>query len=411
MNGRGPRKFPEGFLWGAATASHQVEGNNRWNDWWEFEQRGLLPHRSGEACNHYELYESDFDLARSWSHNAHRFSIEWSRIEPAEGDWNRDAIDHYARVLKALRDRGLEPVVTLHHFTNPAWFARRGGWTRRDSVGLFRRYAERVANALGDQVRYWLTINEPTVYVKRAYLAGDWPPCRRGAWLQAVTALVNMLRAHRAAYRILHRSRADAMVGLAHSAPYVVPCDPHRLADRMAASVRDFALNRLCFRVLGRTRRALDFIGINYYARQIVRWRPRGLRLLYGEECRDDHHGAPRRFSSPGWEVFAPGLRRVLQSYSTLGLPLIVTENGIATSDEAARSDFLTSHLAALAAAVADGIDVRGYFYWSLMDNFEWAEGLAAQFGLAAVDFSTQRRLPRAAAVSFAAVCRSNRLD
>jgi beta-glucosidase len=162
-------------LWGAATASHQVEGGNHWNDWWEAETSGLLPHRSGAACDHYRLYENDFDLARDLGHNAHRFSIEWSRIEPESEVWNEASIEHYARVLQALRDRGIEPVVTLHHFTNPAWFARAGGWLSPGCEQRFARYVEYVASHLPG-VKYWITINEPTVLVKHGYATGDWPP-------------------------------------------------------------------------------------------------------------------------------------------------------------------------------------------------------------------------------------------
>jgi beta-glucosidase len=144
-------RFPPGFLWGAATSSHQVEGNNRWNDWWEFEQSGRLPYASGSACDHFERYEGDFDLARSWGHNAHRLSIEWSRIEPTEGKFDAAALDHYAKVVAALKTRGIEPVVTLHHFTNPAWFTRRGGWTRPESVELFTRYVGAVTSRLAQQ--------------------------------------------------------------------------------------------------------------------------------------------------------------------------------------------------------------------------------------------------------------------
>jgi len=229
----GPLRFPAGFLWGAATSSHQVEGGNHWNDWWEFEQSDRLPHRSGEACRHYELYESDFGLARSLGHNAHRFSIEWSRIEPRPGEWSEPAIAHYAAVLDALHRRGLEPIVTLHHFTNPAWFSHRGGWTRNDSVAYFERYVEFVTARLAHKARYWLTINEPTVYVKRAYVAGSWPPCVSGSWRNAALALRNLCRAHAIAYRVIHRARPDAMVGLAHSAPFVTACDPRRAADRL----------------------------------------------------------------------------------------------------------------------------------------------------------------------------------
>ena len=152
-------RFPQGFIWGASTSSHQVEGHNRSNDWWEYEQLGRVPHRSGDACCHYELFEHDFDLAMSWGQNAHRFSIEWSRIEPIEGQWNMEALAHYRDVIHALRERGLEPIVTLHHFTNPAWFTRRGGWVRNDSPKLFARYVEHICKALGPPVKYWLTLN------------------------------------------------------------------------------------------------------------------------------------------------------------------------------------------------------------------------------------------------------------
>ena len=252
MNQRAPQqfkvhKFPRGFLWGAATSSHQVEGDNRWNDWWEYEQSGHLPHKSGEACRHYERFEQDFDLARSWGHNAHRFSIEWSRIEPSEGNWNIEALAHYREVIEALRERGLEPVVTLHHFTNPAWFSRRGGWLRRDSAGLFARYAEHVVRNLVDDVKYWLTINEPTVYVAQGYINGEWPPFLKSAWIKAAIVFRNLARAHVCAYRVLHRNRPDVMVSFAHNVSLTMPCNPGRWPDRMAASLRDLILNRSLF--------------------------------------------------------------------------------------------------------------------------------------------------------------------
>lgn len=406
-------RFPDGFLWGAATASHQVEGGNRWNDWWELEQSGRLPHKSDDACRHFELYESDFDLARSLGHNAHRFSIEWSRIEPRQGEWNQGALDHYVAVIDALLRRGIEPVVTLHHFTNPAWFARRGGWTRGDSVGLFVRYVERVAAALANRVRFWLTINEPTVYVKHAYVTGDWPPCESTSWWSAARSLRNMARAHAAAHAVLHRARADAMVGFAHSAPYVVPCDAGSVADRLAAQMRDFVLNKAFFHLLGcQPRQVLDFIGLNFYARQVVRWRPAfGAAMLFGSECTDDHHGRPRSFTPLGWEVFAPGLRAALTLFRRHGVPLMVTENGIATSNEVLRSRYLADHVEAVAQAMSDGVPVLGYLYWTLMDNYEWVEGRGAQFGLVEVDFVTQQRTVRPAALVFKAVCQINSIE
>jgi beta-glucosidase len=413
-SGRTAFTFPPGFFWGAATAAHQVEGNNSNSDWWEYETSGRLPHRSGDACRHYQLYESDFDLARSWGHNAQRLSVEWSRIEPHEGVWDDAALDHYEQVIAALRMRGMEPFITLHHFTAPAWFLRRGGWTRTDSVARFEKFTERVALRLAGSVRFWLTINEPTVYVKRSYITGDWPPCRRNAWRDAICVLRNMARAHKAAYAVLHRHRGDAMVGMAYSAPAVVPCDRHRWSDRLAASSREYVLNRAWFDLLGRRpAKVLDFIGLNYYTRQVVSWRPSlsPRALLFGTECHRDHHHGPRTFNSLGWEIHAPGLRRVLRRFSRFGIPIVITENGISTADEQLRKRFLLDHVRELALAMEEGANVLGYFYWSLMDNFEWAEGFGARFGLAALDFATQRRLPTPAAAAYARIASRNRIE
>jgi beta-glucosidase len=410
------RQFPSGFLWGAATSSHQVEGDNRCNDWWEFEQSRRLPHLSGDACRHYELYEQDFDLARAWGHNAHRFSIEWSRIEPSEGKWNRGAAEHYRAVIRALKERGLEPVVTLHHFTNPAWFAHSGGWLRGDSATLFSRYAAYVFEHVADDVKYWLTINEPTVYVLQGYINGEWPPCMKNSWINAVIALKNLARAHVAAYRQLHQFRQDNMVGFAHSAPLVVPCNPERKRDRIAAALRDAILNRAFFYLIGAHRRVtgrarcLDFIGINYYTRSVIRSVGWGLGAVRGQVCHLSHHSDSGPMSDMGWEIYPRGLRLVLEKFSRLGIPLFVTENGVATNDEALRCDFLMQHLQSLADALESGINVIGYLYWTLMDNYEWTMGTDPHFGLAAVDSKTQERQPRPCVEDFNHVCRKNRL-
>ncbi len=410
MPDRRPSPFPSGFLWGAATAAHQVEGDNRASDWWEFEQAGLLPFASGEACRHYQLFEQDFELARRWGHNAHRFSIEWSRIEPREGAWDQAALDHYRDVVRALRRRGIEPLVTLHHFTNPAWFTRAGGWSARSSAARFARYVARVADNL-KEVRWWITINEPTVYAKNAFVAGAWPPCRRGDWRAAWRVVRNMGRAHRAAYDILHRQRPDARVGFTHSAPLVVARAPARPLDRLAAGLRDFVLNRLPVQLMvGARGRRADFIGLNYYCRTVVCWQAAGTAALFGRDWLADDQGRPRAYSDIGWEIYPAGLKQQLARFARYGLPLLITENGIATRDEELRTDYLRAHLRSLANALADGVPVAGYCYWSLMDNFEWALGTGPHFGLAATDFVTQRRSPRPAAAYFAEVCKHNAL-
>lgn len=410
-------KFPRGFLWGASTSSHQVEGDNRWNDWWEYEQSGRLPHTSGEACRHYERFEQDFDLARSWGHNAHRFSIEWSRIEPSEGDWNLDALAHYREVIRALRERGLEPVVTLHHFTNPAWFSRSGGWLRSDSASLFARYAEHAVRNLGAKVKYWLTINEPTVYVIQGYINGEWPPFLKSAWIKAAIVFRNLCRAHVDAYRTLHQNHPDVRVGFAHNASLIVPCNPGRRSDRMAAKLRELILNRAFFHLIGihprnlrQTAGNLDFIGLNYYTRTIVRSSGWGIGAVLGRTCQLPDHHSRGPISATGWEVYPPGLKAVLENFSPFGLPLLVTENGIATDDESLRREFVMKHLDSLADALEKGVDVIGYLYWSLIDNFEWALGTKPHFGLAEVDYNTQQRLPRPCVEDFSRVCRDNQL-
>jgi beta-glucosidase len=314
--------------------------------------------------------------------------------------------------VAALRKRGLEPVVTLHHFTNPAWFTLRGGWTSADSVGFFRRYVEAVSARLAEQVRYWLTINEPTIYVSRAFLKGDWPPCQPGSWVRAAQALRNLCRAHTTAYVTIHKCRSDAMVGFAHSAPYVVAHDPRRRLDRYAAHLRDFVLNGLCFRLLGRVpRRVLDYIGINYYVRQVVRWHPWGMAALFGVEHKASGPMERRQFNSLGWEVYPDGLRQVIKKFAAYDVPLMITENGVATSDEALRKDFIAAHVRALALAMQDGVRVLGHLYWTPFDNYEWSEGTTAHFGLAAISLPDQTRTARPAVAAFERICRSNEIS
>ena len=221
--------FPSGFLWGAATSSHQVEGHNTNNDWWAWEQAGRVKEFSGVACDQYRRFESDFDLAQQLGHNAHRFSVEWSRIEPREGEFDEAALAHYRAVVLALRQRGLEPVITLHHFTTPLWLAQKGGWTNPIVVERFSRFARRVVEALGNQVRYWLTINEPMVYMVMHYLDGVGPPGEQNLSM-AWRVLEHLTRAHIGAYRAIHEvARAHnraAQVGVAQHLQPFLPCRP-----------------------------------------------------------------------------------------------------------------------------------------------------------------------------------------
>jgi beta-glucosidase len=403
--------FPPGFLWGAATAAHQVEGGNRWNDWWEQEEAGRLPYRSGEACDHYRRFEADFELAASMGHTCHRLSLEWSRIEPHEGRFDEAALEHYASVLEALKSRGIEPVVTLHHFTLPAWLAARGGWLAADSVERFARYVGLVADRYGGDVRFWLTVNEPTVYILQGYVNGIWPPYRTGHWSGAWRVLRRLARAHRVAYRRIKQRHPGALVAFAHSATWMEPCDPGGRLDRVAAWLRDAVFNGLVLRLFGAPWRrsaatgTLDFVGLNYYTRCCVKFAGRMPAALLGKACHLPHHANAGRISDVGWEVYPRGFGKVLAKFARLGLPLFVTENGIATRDDSERCRFIEEHLAVLSEAVRAGLPVLGYLHWSLMDNFEWHCGTAPRFGLLAVDYATQAREPRPSARRLSEIC------
>jgi beta-glucosidase len=251
----------------------------------------------------------------------------------------------------------------------------------------------------------------------QGYINGEWPPLVKASWIKAMIAFRNLAKAHVAAYRTLHEIHGDIMVGFAHSAPLVVPCNPQRIRDRVAASVRDLILNRAFFYLLGaragngrETSRRLDFIGINYYTRMIIRGGDSGIKAVFGRVCRLSHDHDRGPISDMGWEVYSRGLRLILAKFSHFGVPLLVTENGIATNDESLRSDFIIEHLETLAEALASGANVIGYLYWSLIDNYEWARGMEPHFGLAAVDRKSQERQPRPCSDDFSRVCWENRL-
>jgi beta-glucosidase len=405
------RAFPAGFLWGAATSAHQVEGGNVHNDWWRFEQvPGAIRSgdASGDACRHYDRFDEDFARAEADGHNAHRLSIEWSRIEPERGRWNRVAVDHYHAVLDALRRRRLEPVVTLHHFTNPLWIADHGGWEHRDTVDRFADFVRFCAREFGGEIDWWCTVNEPEVFAFRGWSEGIWPPAVRDN-SRALAVIANQLEAHGRAYRILHEEdRADAdgdgraaRVGFAK---HVVQLEPLRRwlpTDRLLARFEDRAFNaavleaprtgiidlsipgaRGVHREHAELRGSLDWIGVNYY----TRWMVRSL-------ARDPHVArpdAPR--NDLGWEIWPRGLEEAIVRAGAGGVPVLVTENGVADLHDRLRPRALVEFVTHVGDAMRRGAGVLGYLHWSLLDNFEWADGYHGRFGLYRVDFSDPAR-------------------
>ncbi len=420
--------FPTGFLWGTATSAHQVEGNNVHSDWWAWEQAGRVKEPSGLACDHYRRFAEDFDLAASLKQNAHRFSIEWSRIEPREGQWDDQALDHYVQVVRALRQRVMEPVVTLHHFTSPQWFTARGGWAAAESAEWFARYVRRVAGALGHAVRYWVTINEPMVYVRMHYVQGLGPPGARDL-RQALAVVLNLIRAHGVAYHILHGVRRPdghpPQVSIAHHVPAFWPCRRWHPADRWVTWLTDRIFNRAFLEALqtGRwtvpgfgTRKipeashTLDYLGLNFYGRQFIRWAP-APGSWPGSSCDVGHHPRDvRERTSMGWDVHPQSFFETLVQFARWRLPILVTENGAFMTDDARRWDFLLRHLRAMARAMQRGAPVIGYCLWSLLDNFEWADGYTPRYGIVEIDYTTQARRIRDSARRYAEICRANRV-
>jgi beta-glucosidase len=417
-------RFPKNFLWGAATSSHQVEGNCVDNDWWAWESAGKVRVASGDACDHYNRFREDFDHAKALNHSAHRFSLEWSRIESADGVWNDEGFRHYGDVIDALIQRGMEPVVTIFHYTLPQWLAAKGGLEHPEFERYFERFAKRVAQEYGGRVRWWITFNEPVVQVFKGWILGQWPPGKTQDFPTALRIMRSMLRSHVKAYHVIHEARPDAMVSVAKHALALTPCNPKRRLDRLSVAIRTYLFNHLfldalhtgALRVPGLfwerlpQKRTLDYIGLNYYTRDFVRNTGFALPGLIGNICTLEHHQSVGKRNDLGWEVYPEGLAHFLKVYSRYNLPILITENGLPAARDDDRWTFLYLHLWQVARAISEGVNVVGYLHWSLLDNYEWADGYEARFGLLAVDYKTQGRTPRESARRMAEIVATNEL-
>jgi len=398
--------FPQNFLWGAATSSYQVEGGNSNSDWWHWEKKNGLVN-SGPACRQYELFAQDFELARSQNHNAHRLSLEWARLEPQEGEFSEQELKHYIEVIDALVSRGKKPVVTLHHFTNPLWLSDSGGWENPAAVKYFLRYCKFVVSALAGRVRFWITINEPLVYIYHSYILGVWPPQKKSV-LSAMRAEGHLVAAHIKAYRLIHKLYNDLgldkpNVSIAKNVQAFVACRDNFL-DRLGTILRDYWYN---IRIIDKLTRhnAIDFIGLNYYSRQLVEVKNWGIANLIMDTCSLNHH--PLKKNSLGWDIYPEGLYNLLICFKKYNLPVIITENGICTDDDGLRWEYIYGHLKQLHQAIGNGVKVAGYLYWSLLDNFEWDKGFTPRFGLNEVNYDTYARTPRDSARKYAEVCKT----
>lgn len=416
--------FPKGFYWGAATSAHQVEGGVR-NDWseWEKENAGRLAREakdywqpwqvekfpemlkkknyiSGKAADHYNRYEKDFDIAKSLGHNAHRFSIEWSRIEPKEGEFDEKEIEHYRKVIAALRGRGIEPFITLWHWTNPVWIRDIGGWENKKTVDHFIRYVEKITSSL-EGVKFWMPINEPGTYVGMSYVMGNFPPQVRSLF-RANRVFKNLMSAYRLAHNNIHINHDDAAVGMSHYAIYMVPYRDLPW-NRALVKVLDYIRN---WRFFESIRGSIDFVGLQYYHVDFIRlklgkgrWGPIGIK--------NPHEWV----NDMGWDIYPEGIYHLLRRAARYKKPIYITENGVADAKDIHRERFIKEHLRWVHKAIDKGVDVRGYFYWSLLDNFEWDKGFWPRFGLVEVNYEDDlKRVVRGSAKEYTKIIRGNSL-
>ncbi len=406
--------FPKGFLWGAATAAHQVEGNNVNSDGWLLEHLPgtIFAEPSGDACDHYHRYPQDIGLLAELGFNTYRFSIEWARIEPEEGEFSRAILEHYRRVLTTCREHGLTPVVTFHHFTSPRWLIAAGGWEDEQTPGRFARYCERVTQHLGDLIGAACTLNEANLPALLATMGiGGEPAEQRGQvpmWAAAARALgiapervapfqfttsakgfEVKLAAHRTAMAAIKAGPGNFPVGMT-LANADIQAGPG--GEARAAAVRR-EVNEVYLEAV----RGDDFVGIQTYGR--TRFGPDG--MLQPDEGVE--------LNMMGEEFYPEGLEATIrQAAAVAGIPVLVTENGLATSDDTRRIAYVQRALRGVTSCLRDGIDVRGYIYWTALDNFEWVFGYRPTFGLIAVDRATQERTAKPSARWLGNIARSN---
>jgi beta-glucosidase len=396
VSATGNSRFPtpsqplsKAFLWGAATSAYQVEGGIK-NDWSE------AGFDAGKAADHYNLFEKDFDIAKELGHNAHRFSIEWARIEPEQGKFNQKEIEHYRKVIAALRRRGMEPFVTLWHFTNPIWFAKMGGWKNKKSVEYFVRYAKFVVENFKNEIKFWITINEPDVYTLNTCLRNVWPAYGQKIisaekspsagisllfgprFLSSWKTIHNLLAAHCAAYEIVKKINPDFQVGIAKNNIHF---------HKISAPLKKWWWNTY---PLSRIKNHQDFIGLNYY-------------FDFHE-----HKNEKIEVSDLGWKIGPRGLYWVLRDLKKYHKPIYITENGLADAKDEKRAKFIVDHIYWMKKAMPEGVDIRGYFYWSLIDNFEWHRGFWPRFGLIEIDYKTMERKIRPSAYVYKDIIKMN---
>ncbi len=408
--------FPKNFLWGSSTSAYQVEGGitNDWSEWekenaerlareakdyWQDWQQEKFPEMfnppnyiCGEAVNSYNMVDEDIECIKKLNLNAYRFGIEWARLEPEKGKIDQKEISHYREFIKKLKQNNIEPVLTIWHWTNPLWVSKSGGWENKKNIQDFIRFSEVVVKELGDLVTYWVTLNEPMMHIGHGYLDGKFPPNHKKSFLRALKVFKNFVQAHKEIYKIIHKNNPKAQVSIAMTTGYFSSASGWNPIELLIVKLGHYFRNEWFLKKVGGY---LDYIGMNYYHHDRIVWHPPFKKNLN------------KQVNDRGWEIYPEGIYHVLKSYKKFKKPILILENGTADADDDHRADFIKDHLYHVGRAIQEGVDVRGYFYWSLLDNFEWAEGFWPRFGLFRVD-ENFRRIPRSSCRVYADICKNN---
>jgi len=429
--------FPRGYLWGTATAAYQVEGNSTNNNWYRWEETGHTKGQAGLACDWWGgRWKEDFDRAAEGGQNAHRFSVEWSRIQPTPDTWDEDALEHYRSMLRGLRERGMMPMVTLHHFTDPLWLYDMCGWEHDEIVPIFEKYVRKVVEALKEYCTYWVTmealkeyctywvtINEPNVYTLSGYVAGDFPACNKGIRV-AMRVQAEMARAHAAAYHAIHEIQPEARVGYALHYRPMVAHNKWSPLDNLMRSIQYNGLNMAFPSAIStgvmktpignfqipEAKGTQDYLGLNYYSVDTVKFDITNARELFGRRYYPEGSDiSENNFAANIPEGLFDSIKWAVKTYPNL--PIIITENGVEDVDDKMRPRYLAQHIHQMWRAVNFNFPVKGYFHWTLVDNFEWERGWTQRFGLWGLEIETQKRIKRSSADFYAEICKENGLS
>ena len=397
--------FPKGFLWGTSTSAYQIEGGikNDWSEWEKIARRLNSLKKKGKdideficdkGCDSYNRYKEDVALAADLNTNAIRFGLEWARIQPEKDSWNIEALNHYRKLMEEAKAKNLKVVLTIWHWTNPLWLAEEGGWTSKDVVDCFAKYVDVVIKELGSYVDYWVVLNEPMVHISNGYLTAKFPPHKRNPF-KAKKVFKNLVEAHKKAYELIHHHFPRAQVSITQLTNDFEPARKWFLPEIIIAKIARHYWND---KFLDKIKNHLDYIGLDYYFHDRMVWYPPFKR------------NKNKMVTDMGWEIYPEGIYHVLKYLSKFKKPIFILENGLADKEDKYRAEFIKSHLSYVHKAIEEGVDVRGYFYWSLLDNFEWGHGYGPKFGLYEVNRKTFARTKRPSALVYADICKNNKL-